>query len=61
MIFKIIELRAYAQAKDIYDSTEMTKRPKTKMMDKVSEITMSLAAERIRKANEEAMKEEDKS
>jgi hypothetical protein len=45
-------MRAYASAKEIYDTTPMDKRPKNKMMDLVSDITMEIAKERIRKAQE---------
>lgn len=57
MIFRIIDLRAYAKAKQIYDTTEMEKRPKGHLMDIVSEITMGLAKKRI----EQAQKEENES
>ena len=47
LIFKILDIRSYLKAKQIYDSTSMNERPKTPAMDKVSEITMGLARERI--------------
>jgi hypothetical protein len=50
LIFKILDLRAYSKAKEIYDTTPMDKRPKSKLIDKVSEITMELAKERIAQA-----------
>lgn len=53
LIFKIIDLRAYAQAKDTYDSTPMDKRPRTLLMSLVSEITMSIAKEEIAKRQTE--------
>jgi hypothetical protein len=52
LLFKILDFRAYSRAKEIYDSTPMDKRPKNSMMDKVSEITMGLAKERIEKIKE---------
>jgi len=49
MLFKILDVRIYSQAKHIYDTTPMDKRPKTTAINKVSEITMGLARERIEK------------
>jgi hypothetical protein len=49
-----MDLRAYAKAKEIYDTTPMEKRPKSKMMNLVSEIEMGIAKERIKKAQEES-------
>jgi len=42
-----MDLRAYAKAKDIYDSTTLDKRPKNKVIDLVSEITVRLAKKEI--------------
>jgi hypothetical protein len=47
LLFRIMDLRAYAEAKRIYDSTPMDKRPKTKILDMVSEIKASFVRERI--------------
>lgn len=47
LLFKIMDLRAYAKAKETYDSTPMEKRPRNPLMEKVSEITMLIARERI--------------
>lgn len=47
LLFKIMDLRAYARAKDVYDTTPMEKRPKNATIEKVSEITMEIAKERI--------------
>jgi len=53
LLFKILDFRAYARAKEVYDSTSMDKRPKNPVMDKVSEITMGLAKERIERMTKE--------
>ena len=47
LLFQIIDLRSYAKAKEVYDSTPMDKRPKSKAIDRVSEITMGIAREKI--------------
>jgi hypothetical protein len=48
LLFRIIQLRAYARAKENYDNTPMEKRSSPKgMMRLVSEITMDLAAVKI--------------
>jgi len=54
LIFKILDFRAYARAKEVYDSTPMDKRPKNLMMEKVSEITMGLAKERIERMTKDS-------
>ena len=58
-VFKILELRDYAKAKHIYDTTPMDKRPKTVMMEKVSEITMGLAKRRIDEMKKKAEQAEE--
>lgn len=47
-----MDLRAYARAKETYDTTEMDKRPKNKMMDLVSEFVMGKAKKRIQEARD---------
>lgn len=59
-IFKIMDFRAYAKAKEIYDSTPLENRPKTAMMERVSEITMGLAKKRIQAALEKEASQENK-
>lgn len=49
-----MDLRAYARAKSEYDSTPMNKRPKTKLMGLVSEITMGIARDEIQRRLAEA-------
>ena len=53
LIFTIMELRSYAETKHEYDSTPMDKRRKSSMMDKVSEIRVAIANEKIRLSKEE--------
>jgi hypothetical protein len=50
LISKILSFRSYANAKDIYDKTPMDKRPKTRSIELVSEITMGLAKRQIQEA-----------
>ncbi len=47
MLFKIIEYRAYARAKETYESTPMEKRAQTPMMMKIHEMQMRIAKEKI--------------
>ena len=47
LIFQIIDLRSYARAKEVYDTTDLNNRPKSKSIDRVSEITMGIAREKI--------------
>lgn len=47
LIYKILDLRAYARAKETYDSSPPDKRPRTTAMDLVSEITMGIAKKEI--------------
>ena len=54
LLFKIMDFRAYARAKETYDSTPMDKRPKNSVIDKVSEITMGIARERIDRMTKES-------
>lgn len=47
LLFKIMDLRAYAHAKEIYDTTPMDQRPKNSVMDVVGSIKIELVKERI--------------
>ncbi|HXH05850.1 MAG TPA: hypothetical protein VNI83_04595 [Vicinamibacterales bacterium] len=51
----ILPLRAYARAKEVYDSApDKDQLPKTPLLDLVEEITFALAAERWRARKAEA-------
>jgi len=52
-LFKILDYRAYARAKEIYDRTPMEKRPKNALMSMVSDIEFGLAKEKIEKFKQE--------
>mgnify|MGYP003396183637 CR=1 FL=1 len=51
MLFRIMDLRAYAKAKEVYDEgqkeTDVNKRPKGDLIDRVSSMTFELAKEEI--------------
>jgi hypothetical protein len=47
LLFTIIELRAYARAKETYESTPMDKRPKNKMIDMVGSIKVAIQKKKI--------------
>lgn len=53
LLFTIIELRNYAKAKEIYDTTPMEKRPKSATIDLVGEIKAGIAKERIQQFEKE--------
>jgi len=56
LIFKIIQLRTYARAKEQYDQglqeQDLSKRPRGPMIDVVREITFEIAKEEIRRRRE---------
>jgi len=54
LLFRIMDLRTYARAKDVYDSTPMEKRPKSRLMDKVAEIKFGFARERMERLKRQA-------
>jgi hypothetical protein len=54
LLFRIIGLRAYADAKEHYDSTPVEKRKQAPMVEMVSEFTIELVKERIARARAEA-------
>lgn len=56
MIFKIIQLRGYARAKEQYDQgqleSDFSKRPRGQMIDVVRDITFEIAKEEIQRRKE---------
>lgn len=49
LLFRIIDLRVYARAKEIFDTTPVEKRKNTPLMDMVGSVTVELAKERIQR------------
>jgi hypothetical protein len=65
MLFKIMDLRAYARAKEVYDRSlkepDMNKRPTGPMIERVRSMEFELAREKINKYRQAEAQKHDQS